>query len=136
VIVTRATCNSRGATAAAGCIVKRRFRSGNMVRNSNRRQEEESGSPHGARRVSARHWRPTLALAVCIASVGWAPQSVHAQRGYDREENPTGIWQGWFLFLFQRLLVSVYKFSVLRHACLSGVQKRRVCAPAVVSVYG
>mmetsp|Transcript_56205 Transcript_56205/g.91017 ORF Transcript_56205/g.91017 Transcript_56205/m.91017 type:complete len:334 (+) Transcript_56205:148-1149(+) len=68
-----------------------------MVRNSNRRQEEESGSPHGARRVSARHWRPTLALAVCIASVGWAPQSVHAQRGYDREENPTGIWQGYCL---------------------------------------
>jgi len=91
------------------CVAKRRFRSGNMVRNSNRRQEEESGGPHGARRVSARHWRPILALAVCIASVGWAPQSAQAQRGYDREENPTGIWQGFFFLLFQLLLVSVYE---------------------------
>lgn len=107
-IVTRPAIQSV-ARATAGCIAKRRFRSGNMVRNSNRRQEEESGGPHGARRVSARHWRPILALAVCIASVGWAPQSAQAQRGYDREENPTGIWQGFFFLLFQLLLVSVYE---------------------------
>ena len=38
--------------------------------------------------------RSTLWIMVCIASVGWAPQLSDAQKGYDKEEKPTGLWYG------------------------------------------
>jgi len=79
-------------------------------RNSNRRQEDETRGQGDASKVTpvpAAHvglrggcapWRSrlTLTLVVCIAS-GWVPQLAQAQRGFEKVQKPTGIWQGYCL---------------------------------------
>ena len=44
-------------------------------------------------RRSRTRWLSALALAVGFATFGLVPLA-QAQRGYDKEEKPTGIWQG------------------------------------------
>jgi hypothetical protein len=66
--------------------------------------------------------RSTLVCLACLVCIWHAPQIAQAQKGYDKEENPTGLWTGYCLPL-------EYKQAVGLCAGYQGSPK--VCAASV-----
>ena len=72
-------------------------------------------------RRSRTRWQSALALAVGIATFGLVPLA-QAQRGYDKEEKPTGIWQGYCLPLEYKLATGL---------CAGYEGTRKVCSASI-----